>query len=219
VSELSEGEEEMFYCSKCAINLLQQGFPIEEMRTEQLPSAALLRGQQVAKFELRLRSIEERTRGEADLNERKEDLELVQEEIFNCNRKFGEVFEILENIRKERISSLTATYSKLEAEKQGRREGLQGMLGSLGDLQREIEDYRAANRFASMRENEFQFLATTLGNKLAAFEETLAAARTPTPRHRLSLELTSAQGIIDKLKNSLLEGEQPRTCREREITF
>jgi hypothetical protein len=52
VSELSEGEEEMFYCSKCAINLLQQGFPIEEIRNEQhsIPSAALLRGQQVAKL-------------------------------------------------------------------------------------------------------------------------------------------------------------------------
>jgi hypothetical protein len=51
VSELSEGEEEMFYCSKCAINLLQQGFPIEEIKHEQqLPSAALLRSQQVTKF-------------------------------------------------------------------------------------------------------------------------------------------------------------------------
>ena len=29
LSELSEGEQEMFYCSKCAINLAQRGFKIE----------------------------------------------------------------------------------------------------------------------------------------------------------------------------------------------
>lgn len=79
------------------------------------------------------------------------------------------------------------------------------MLGSLGDLQGEIEDYRAANRFASMRENEFHFLATTLANKLAGFEDALASARTPSPRHRLSLELTSTQGILEKLRVALLE--------------
>jgi hypothetical protein len=28
MSELTEGEVEMFYCSKCAINLLQQNFKI-----------------------------------------------------------------------------------------------------------------------------------------------------------------------------------------------
>lgn len=103
----------MFYCSKCAINLLQQGFPIEEMRSDHLPSAALIRGQQVSKLELRLRSLEERARGEAELNERKEDLDLLQEEIFNCNRKFGEVFERLEAIRKDRISALTTTYARV----------------------------------------------------------------------------------------------------------
>lgn len=105
----------MFYCSKCAINLLQQGFPIEEIKNEQhlIPSAALLRGQQVAKLELRLRALEERTRSEAELNERKDDLELLQEEIFNCNKKFGEVFEKLEAIRKDHINSLNNTYARV----------------------------------------------------------------------------------------------------------
>lgn len=90
------------------------------------------------------------------------------------------------------------------------------MLSSMGDLQREIEDYRAANRFASMRENEFQFLATALTNKLAGFEDALTAARTPSPRHRLSLELTTAHGILDKLTAAL--DQQPRTRREQ-VTF
>jgi hypothetical protein len=38
---------------------------------------------------------------------------MVQEEIFNCNRKFGELFERLEAIRKDRIAGLNATYAKV----------------------------------------------------------------------------------------------------------
>lgn len=29
-----QSEEEMLYCSKCAINLLQQGFKVEEIKKE-----------------------------------------------------------------------------------------------------------------------------------------------------------------------------------------
>lgn len=32
LSRISEGEDEMFYCSKCAVNLLQQGFKVEELK-------------------------------------------------------------------------------------------------------------------------------------------------------------------------------------------
>lgn len=67
-----------------------------------------------------------------------------------------------------------------------------------------------------MRENEFQFLATALTNKLTGFEDVLAAARTPSPRHRLSLELTTTHGILGKLSAAL--EEQPRTRREQ-VTF
>jgi hypothetical protein len=90
------------------------------------------------------------------------------------------------------------------------------MLSNMGDLQREIEEYRNINRFASMRENEFQFLATALTNKLATFDNALAASRTPTPPQRISLERTSSQGILDKLKMAMEEG--PRTRRDQ-VTF
>ena len=59
LSELSEGEEEMFYCSKCAINLLQQNFKIEEIKADEVCDNSL-RLQQITKFELRLKSLEER---------------------------------------------------------------------------------------------------------------------------------------------------------------
>lgn len=114
VSELAVGEEEMFYCSKCAINLLQQGFKIEEMRGEdegEVREAA--RSQQVAKFELRLKALDERTRGEIEQNEHKGDLDMVQDEIYNCNKKFGEVVDFLEQMRKERVSTLNLLFYKV----------------------------------------------------------------------------------------------------------
>lgn len=90
------------------------------------------------------------------------------------------------------------------------------MLANMGDLQREIEEYRNINRFASMRENEFQFLATALTNKLAAFDNTLASSRTPTPPQRLSLEHTTSQGIIEKLKMAM---EETNRTRRDQVTF
>ncbi len=105
---------------------------------------------------------------------------------------------------------------QIESEKQARREGLSGMLANMADLQREIEEYRHINRFASMRENEFQFLATALTNKLAAFDNALAASRTSTPPQSISLEHTTSQGILDKLKMAIEEGS--RTRREQ-VTF
>ena len=49
----------MFYCSKCAINLLQQNFKIEEIKADEVCDNSL-RLQQITKFELRLKSLEER---------------------------------------------------------------------------------------------------------------------------------------------------------------
>ena len=85
----------------------------------------------------------------------------------------------------------------------------------MGDLQCEIEDYRNINRFASMRENEFQFLAAALTNKLATFDNNLAAWRIPTPP-RLSLEQTTSQGIIEKLKMAM---EETNRTRREQVTF
>ena len=92
------------------------------------------------------------------------------------------------------------------------------MMRNMEDIQREIEEYRRLKKFSAMKENEFQFLVTTLANKMATFEETLSSSRVPSPKQRLSLEITSVQNILEKLRRGL-EEEQPRTRREREITF
>lgn len=68
----------MFYCSKCAINLLQQNFKIEEIKGEESETENnSMRVQQISKFELRLKSIEERAHFESERNYSKEDLELI----------------------------------------------------------------------------------------------------------------------------------------------
>ena len=49
----------MFYCSKCAINLLQQNFKIEEIKPEEASGQNnSIRIQQITKFELKLKSLE-----------------------------------------------------------------------------------------------------------------------------------------------------------------
>lgn len=55
----------MFYCSKCAINLLQQNFKIEEIKADEpFGQNNSKRLQEITKFELRLRNLEERARVE-----------------------------------------------------------------------------------------------------------------------------------------------------------
>ena len=72
----------MFYCSKCAINLVQQGFRIEEIKGEEGQNETLMhRMQHISKFELSLRSLEERARVEVDKNDYQEELETIEEEI------------------------------------------------------------------------------------------------------------------------------------------
>jgi hypothetical protein len=104
----------MFYCSKCAINLLQQGFRIEEIRMDDSETEiSQVRLQQITKFELRLKSLEERATTEIDRNENKEQLELVQQEIFNTNQLYSQMAEILERQRSERITELKEMYLKV----------------------------------------------------------------------------------------------------------
>ena len=71
----------MFYCSKCAIQLLQQNFEIEEIKVEDQGQKNSMRLQQITRFELRLKSLEERARSEAEKNHIKEDVDLIEDEI------------------------------------------------------------------------------------------------------------------------------------------
>ena len=70
----------MFYCSKCAINLLQQNFKIEEIKADEACGQDnSLRLQQITKFELRLKTLEERARVESEKSNIKEDLNSIDE--------------------------------------------------------------------------------------------------------------------------------------------
>lgn len=46
ITDLDVKEEEMIYCSKCAINLLQQGFKVEELKPSEPLTSKLARSQQ-----------------------------------------------------------------------------------------------------------------------------------------------------------------------------
>ena len=70
----------MFYCSKCAINLLQQNFKIEEIKPEESSNPGnSKRVQEITKFELRLRNLEERAMMETEKNYIKDDLDQIEE--------------------------------------------------------------------------------------------------------------------------------------------
>ena len=62
-------EEEMVYCSKCAINLLQQGFKVEELKKETMNESNMMkrsknfghsRLQEMRRFEDRLCEVEQK---------------------------------------------------------------------------------------------------------------------------------------------------------------
>ena len=91
----------MFYCSKCAINLLQQNFKIEEIKTDEACGQDnSLRLQQITKFELRLKSLEERAQIECEKNYIKEDLNSIDEEIMITSNRFDDLAELLQKIKK-----------------------------------------------------------------------------------------------------------------------
>lgn len=48
-----------------------------------------------------------------DQNEHKGDLDMVQDEIYNCNKKFGEVIDFLEQMRKDRVNTLNLLFYKV----------------------------------------------------------------------------------------------------------
>jgi len=63
----------MFYCSKCAINLLQQGFQVQEIKNEEIDNETnQVRGQLISKLELRIKSLQERASTEMDRNDHNE---------------------------------------------------------------------------------------------------------------------------------------------------
>lgn len=71
----------MFYCSKCAINLLQQNFKIEQIKGEDNEAQSnSMRLQQISKLELRLKKLEERVQFETDKGDLKEEIEILDEE-------------------------------------------------------------------------------------------------------------------------------------------
>ena len=97
----------MFYCSKCAINLLQQNFKIEELKEDEPDCRSnSLRLQQITKFELRLKGLEDRARCETERNYIKEEIDLIEEEIMNSNNTFDTMAEVLQKMRKEWIANL-----------------------------------------------------------------------------------------------------------------
>jgi|JI10StandDraft_1071094.scaffolds.fasta_scaffold1055140_1 hypothetical protein len=44
------------------------------------------------------------------------------------------------------------------------------MLTSIRDIQQEIKEYKNMKKFAVMKENEFQFINSTLHNKITKFD-------------------------------------------------
>lgn len=38
---------------------------------------------------------------------------MVQDEIYNCNKKFGEIIDFLEQMRKDRVNTLNLLYYKV----------------------------------------------------------------------------------------------------------
>lgn len=38
---------------------------------------------------------------------------MVQDEIYNCNKKFGEIIDFLEQMRKDRVNTLNMLYYKV----------------------------------------------------------------------------------------------------------
>lgn len=94
----------MFYCSKCAINLLQQNFKIEEIKGEDSETENnSMRIHQISKFQLRLKSLEERAQFESERNYSRDELELISEEIHRGNKKFTELIDSLEKMRSEYV--------------------------------------------------------------------------------------------------------------------
>lgn len=97
----------MFYCSKCAINLLQQGFQVQEIKNEEIDNETnQVRGQLISKLELRIKSLQERASTEMDRNDHNEQLDLIDQQINRANNKFNEFIDLIERLRANSITEL-----------------------------------------------------------------------------------------------------------------
>ena len=57
----------------------------------------------------------------------------------------------------------------------------------LKNMQKEIVEYRQLKKFASMKENEFQFITASLANKITKFAENIPRIVKISPSRKLAL--------------------------------
>lgn len=58
----------MFYCSKCAINLLQQGFKIDELKADEEAAEDRTKAKEIGRAEMKIKLLEEKLKRELHLS-------------------------------------------------------------------------------------------------------------------------------------------------------
>jgi hypothetical protein len=86
------------------------------------------------------------------------------------------------------------------------------------DIQNEIKEYKTLKKFSSMKDNEFQFISTSLTNKINVFEDMLQAAHLPSPQQRLALHFATYDSVIEQLQIALADRQETARIR-REGAF
>lgn len=94
-----------------------------------------------------------------------------------------------------------------------RRENLTEISRNMQDIQNEIKEYKTLKKFSSMKDNEFQFISTSLTNKINVFEDMLQAAHLPSPQQRLALHFATYDSAIEHLQIALADRQQTARIR------